>query len=80
MYWTEALFATGSRTMNERAFGLASGFHAGAPDHPSLVGFEDRVHYGIVITIALTAHPLPWQCMFTCMRGGCFEAMPEKAL
>jgi hypothetical protein len=66
--------------MNERAFGLASGFHAGAPDHPSLVGFEDRVHYGIVITIALTAHPLPWQCMFTCMRGGCLEDMPEKAL
>jgi hypothetical protein len=60
--------------------GLASGFPAGAPDQLGVVGFEDRVHHGIVITIAFTAHPLPWQCMFTCMRGGYFEAMPEKAL
>ena len=61
--------------LEDRALGLTACVPTIAPDQLSLDGFEERFNHGIVIAIALAAHPLPRQCMFTCMRGGDLEPM-----
>ncbi len=58
-----------------RAFCLTACVPTIAPDQLYLDGFKERLNHRIVVTIALAAHPLPRQCMFTCMRGGDLEAM-----
>ena len=42
--------------LEDRTFGLASGFPAVAPDQLCLEGFEERLDHGIVVTIAFAAH------------------------
>ena len=59
MYWSEALFAIGSRPMGERGFGLPAGFPSVPPDQFSLDGFEERFDGSSVVAIALAAHPRP---------------------
>jgi len=48
MYWSEPLFATGSRTMGERRFGLPTGFPGSPPDQLGLDRFEERLHSGVL--------------------------------
>ena len=42
-----------------RPFSLASGFPAVAPDQLCFERFEEGLDHGIVVAVALTAHPLP---------------------
>ena len=42
--------------LENRALGLASCFPTVTPDQLRLDGFEERLHHGIVITIAFAAH------------------------
>ena len=56
MYWSEPLFAIGSRTMGERRFGLSACFPASPPDQIGLDRFEECLHGGIVIAITFAAH------------------------
>jgi len=55
MYWSEPLFAIGSRTMGERRFGLPTGFPSALPDQLGLDCFEERLHSGIVIAVSFAA-------------------------